>query len=73
MLAITKYEIWAKLWWQKWADGAQAAGVISADELRDWLDDLQKRDQAGKFFATWAGIIVSATKPQAANQRFSAR
>ena len=63
MLAITRYERWAKVWWQKWAKGAQAAGAISANELKDWLNDLQARDQAGKFFATWAGIIVTAVKP----------
>lgn len=63
MMPITRYEMWAELWWQGWAEAAAAAGTITAEELQDWLADLQARDRAGKFFAAWAGITVSARKP----------
>lgn len=61
--AITRYEMWAELWWRRWAAGAQAAGVITAVELTSWLEDLQARDRAGKFFASMAGVVTSANKP----------
>ena len=41
---------------------ALATGVLTADEARTWLDQLETAEQAGKFFATLGGYLVVGRK-----------
>jgi ubiquinone/menaquinone biosynthesis C-methylase UbiE len=47
---------------QETAAHAQAAGAISAAEVRAWLDDLEHAQQAGRFFASVTTFGVSGQK-----------
>jgi ubiquinone/menaquinone biosynthesis C-methylase UbiE len=47
---------------QETAAQAQAAGVLSFTEAREWLDDLEQAQQAGRFFATLTSFCVSGRK-----------
>jgi ubiquinone/menaquinone biosynthesis C-methylase UbiE len=48
---------------QRYANEAPAAGAVSADEATRWLNDLEQRHQAGRFFAAGMGFMVSGRKP----------
>ncbi len=41
---------------------ALASGVLSADEARSWLDQLEATERAGVFFATLVGYLVVGRK-----------
>lgn len=45
------------------AHGAADAGVITAGQATDWLDQLQRSDQLGRVFASATGYLVVAGKP----------
>jgi ubiquinone/menaquinone biosynthesis C-methylase UbiE len=48
---------------QETARQAQAATVLSAAEVRGWLDDLEHAQHAGRFFATLTSFYASGRKP----------
>jgi hypothetical protein len=37
-------------------------GLVDAEEVRAWLQELQARDDAGRFFAAWTMFIVTGKK-----------
>jgi ubiquinone/menaquinone biosynthesis C-methylase UbiE len=41
---------------------ARAAGVLSADEAKTWLQDLREAEENGRFFCTLTGFIVVGRK-----------
>jgi ubiquinone/menaquinone biosynthesis C-methylase UbiE len=41
---------------------ARAAGVLSADEARGWLQELREAEENGRFFGTLTGFIVVGRK-----------
>lgn len=45
------------------AEGLAGAGEISATEAASWLDQLERADQAGRFFAAATLFIVAGRKP----------
>jgi ubiquinone/menaquinone biosynthesis C-methylase UbiE len=44
------------------AGHAADAGIVSSDEKRAWLLELQERSEAGRFFAAWVMFIVTGKK-----------
>jgi SAM-dependent methyltransferase len=42
---------------------ARAAGVATADEAARWVEDLERRDRAGRFLAGFTSFRVLARKP----------
>ena len=44
------------------AGHADDEGIVSSDEKRGWLLELQKRSDAGRFFAAWVMFIVTGKK-----------
>jgi ubiquinone/menaquinone biosynthesis C-methylase UbiE len=44
------------------AEHAADAGIVSRDEKRAWLLELQERSEAGRFFAAWVMFIVTGKK-----------
>lgn len=45
------------------AERACVARLISADDVRRWLDHLEQAQQAGQFFCTLQGYLVAGRKP----------
>jgi hypothetical protein len=53
-----------KQWWLNGAiERARSAGIASAEEIADWLRDLEERDKGGRFFSSFTVYRVSARKP----------
>ena len=44
------------------ARDAAAEGIVSRDEERAWLLELQERSEAARFFAAWVMFIVTRKK-----------
>jgi hypothetical protein len=44
------------------AGHAADEGIVSPDEKRSWLLELQERSDAGRFFAAWVMFIVTGKK-----------
>src|ERR1700724_2084390 len=44
------------------AGHAADEGIVSRDEERRWLLELQERSDAGRFFAAWVMFIVTGKK-----------
>ena len=44
------------------AGHAADEGIVSPDETRSWLLELQERNDAGRFFAAWVMFIVTGKK-----------
>jgi ubiquinone/menaquinone biosynthesis C-methylase UbiE len=44
------------------AGNAADEGIVSSDEKRAWLLELQERSDAGRFFAAWVMFIVTGKK-----------
>jgi len=44
------------------AGHAADEGIVSPDEKRSWLLELQERNDAGRFFAAWVMFIVTGKK-----------
>jgi len=51
------------------AGHAAAEGIVSRDEERAWLLELQERNDAGRFFAAWVMFIVTGKKGDEASGR----
>ncbi len=51
------------LWLERTAAHAQEAGIVSATETAEWLENLRAADRAGCFFGAVSGFIVSGKKP----------
>jgi ubiquinone/menaquinone biosynthesis C-methylase UbiE len=47
---------------QETAAQAEAAGVVSSEQANQWLNDLEKAEQQGSFFAAATGFCVSGQK-----------
>jgi hypothetical protein len=48
---------------QRSTEQAQDRGALSAEQARDWLAALDEADQAGRFFCSISGFLVSGRKP----------
>lgn len=60
---IPRYEL-LKPWFDQWLDNAQVAGVVTAAERTEWVEELEQRSLAGLFFAAITVLYVSGCKPQ---------
>lgn len=45
------------------ADGLVKAGAVSGDQADRWRHELRDADAAGRFFTSYTGFLVSATRP----------
>lgn len=50
-------------WLRRYAQRAEAAGAVSADEATAWLEDLEARAEAGTFFTASIAFAVAGRKP----------
>ena len=51
------------------AGNAADEGIVSSDEKRAWLSELQERSEAGRFFAAWVMFIVTGKKGDEASRK----
>lgn len=63
-LALTDYPTLEEWVLRGTVDDAQAAGLLSAEEVAGWFDDLEQRAQRGRFFSAVNLVHVSGRKPE---------
>lgn len=62
---VTPYPMFQNVWRGSF-DTAVAQGVLSAEELAGWWQELATAQQQGRFFATVQGFIISGCAPMSA-------
>jgi ubiquinone/menaquinone biosynthesis C-methylase UbiE len=60
---VTNFTFAYDLWFRDSLAHAQAAGVLTADEVTAWVADQEARQRAGRCFLTWAVFVLCARKP----------
>ena len=67
-LCLTEFQPIYDLCLRAFAASATAAGVVTAEEVAAWVEDLKERDRAGLFFSSQMLFRVSARKAGASRQ-----
>lgn len=62
------YDLLYEFWLQSHLEAALLAGVISDDEVIEWLGELEQRSQAGHFYSAITTFVVSGQKPPLARR-----
>ncbi|HLI08209.1 MAG TPA: methyltransferase domain-containing protein [Ktedonobacteraceae bacterium] len=60
---IEDYALFSRLGLRTFLANVQAAGVVTAEEVRRWLADLEQRFAQGRFFAAFCFFEVMGRKP----------
>jgi SAM-dependent methyltransferase len=62
-VAFTEFDTLYEVCLRTFVENAAAAGVVTAEEARRWVEDLRERDRRGRFFSSQTFFRISARKP----------